>query len=145
MRSSLPCFLTFCRSGIPTSCYIFKCFLLLVIIPCTSAEMLRCCSCSAKWYRSVSSNRKVRSTGTRTLRQLKQSQLVCGPQFEFSVPGDFLKPLKPTPLASAPGYHMTIVKPIASGFGTLQSCPFIALVNRSRYSFHQWQTGLVLS
>ena len=23
MRSSLPCFLTFCRSGIPTSCYIF--------------------------------------------------------------------------------------------------------------------------
>ena len=32
MRSSLPCFLTFCRSGIPTSCYIFKCFLLLVII-----------------------------------------------------------------------------------------------------------------
>ena len=32
MRSSLPCFLTFCRSGIPTSCYIFKCFLLLVVI-----------------------------------------------------------------------------------------------------------------
>ena len=28
VRSSLPCFLT---SGIPTSCYIFKCFLLLCI------------------------------------------------------------------------------------------------------------------
>ena len=28
MRSSLPCFLTFCRSGIPTS---LKCFLLLVV------------------------------------------------------------------------------------------------------------------
>ena len=26
------CFLTFCRSGIPTSCYIFKCFLLLVYV-----------------------------------------------------------------------------------------------------------------
>ena len=24
--SSLPCFLTFCRSGIPTSCYIFNVF-----------------------------------------------------------------------------------------------------------------------
>ena len=26
------CFLTFCRSGIPTSCYIFICFLLLVYL-----------------------------------------------------------------------------------------------------------------
>ena len=26
VRSSLPCFLTFCRSGIPTSCYIFIVF-----------------------------------------------------------------------------------------------------------------------
>ena len=25
-------FLTFCRSGVPTSCYIFKCFLLLVYV-----------------------------------------------------------------------------------------------------------------
>ena len=26
VRSSLPCYLTFCRSGIPTSCYIFNVF-----------------------------------------------------------------------------------------------------------------------
>ena len=35
VRSSLPCFLTFCRSGIPTSCYILKCFLLLVALVLT--------------------------------------------------------------------------------------------------------------
>ena len=32
MRSSLPCFLTFCRSGIPTSCYIFE--MLMFLITC---------------------------------------------------------------------------------------------------------------
>ena len=43
MRSSLPCFLSFCRSGIPTSCYISKCFLLLVI----DASSFARCACSA--------------------------------------------------------------------------------------------------
>ena len=36
MRSSLPCFLTFCRSGIPTSCYILNVFCYLLVIGLTT-------------------------------------------------------------------------------------------------------------
>ena len=35
------CFLTFCRSGIPTSCYIFNVFLLLSIMCTTSATLYK--------------------------------------------------------------------------------------------------------
>ena len=64
--------------------YYIEC-IVMTFVPPDCTLRLRCCTCSAKCHRSVSSNRKVRSTATRTFSQLKQSQLVCGPQFEFSV------------------------------------------------------------
>jgi len=54
---------------------------------CTStvqSERLRSCTWSIKWYSRVSNNRKDTNTATRTFSQLKQSQFMCGPLFEFS-------------------------------------------------------------
>ena len=93
---------------------------------CTLRLRSRCCTCSAKCYRGVSSNRKVRSTATRTFNQLKQSQLVCGPHFEFSVWSQGGFPETPeTPPAYAPvldsNASTVSVQPLLAGTVTVES------------------------
>jgi len=79
---------------------------------CTStvqSERLRSCTWSTKCYNRVYNNRKDTNTATRTFSQLKQSQFMCGPLFEFLEASSrgFQKPLNP--LAYAHAYDYLIV------------------------------------
>ena len=68
------CFLTFCRSGIPTSCYIFKCFFITCIRGATALLVAALQPVATRWTRSFQLTHMSREDHAQSLIAMSSQQ-----------------------------------------------------------------------